>query len=308
MRNPFDGDEWEKIIDDCYRLRYQKDGYTIIDANINGDSGIEGYIGTGVIVYQCYCPEKKYSDDELARKLKIKVSKDIKKLLENGKGFKRVGVNIIKEWHFVTPEYRDKRIVEFCEKKRQEVLEVKKQRKLDYISDDFRILIKTSKDFIEELHKLSFLEKFKYDVALKKTITQEPDWSMCDSKKKDNIERKINAIIDSKKNREAYSSLLTFVGCSYIDGIELLSKIQEVDPIAYEKIISLNQMYKKEVHLKCLLNDDKSINKEVFNNILNEYEEKISKDLGEAFTKESLAELKWDLVSSWIADCPLNFV
>ena len=58
MRNPFDGDEWEKIIDDCYRLRYQKDGYTKIDANINGDSGIEGYIGTGVIVYQCYCPEK----------------------------------------------------------------------------------------------------------------------------------------------------------------------------------------------------------------------------------------------------------
>ena len=51
IQNPYDGDKWEKIIDDCYRLRHQCDGYTKIHANFGGDDGIEGYIHTG-IVYQ----------------------------------------------------------------------------------------------------------------------------------------------------------------------------------------------------------------------------------------------------------------
>lgn len=310
MKNPYDGDEWENVIDSCYRLRFQKEGFTKIPANQGGDGGIEGFVKDGEIVYQCYCPEKEYSDEDLNTKLRDKVTKDIKKLLNNGDELKACGITEVKEWHFVTPGYRDKRIVKHCEKKRQEVMQAKIEKGLDYISDNFSIRIKIADDFKNEINMLSNLENFKFDIALKKPVNKEPDWDKCDSEKVENIERKLAAIIDKNKDSlssKKYSILLNRIGNSYIDGLELLLKVQNDNSELYEKIISLSESYKSDMEFRCLMNDNSSINKQLFQEILDDFGAKLKESLGNVLNVESIAELKWDLVSSWIADCPMEF-
>jgi len=123
LESSLNGTEWQRICDSCYRLRYQDEGYTAIPSIIGGDGGIEGFTRTG-IVYQCYCPERKYSDDDLYEHLRDKVTKDINKLLDPkyAKRLKDLGVPVIKEWHLVIPEYKDSRILQQVENKKLDVL------------------------------------------------------------------------------------------------------------------------------------------------------------------------------------------
>ncbi|WP_246359092.1 glycoside hydrolase family 2 TIM barrel-domain containing protein [Paenibacillus phytorum] len=115
---PLDGDSWEKLCNSCYRIKYQDEHFTEIPAVHGGDAGIEGFTRAGR-VYQCYCPEREYSDDELYDHLRDKMTKDINKLTSQkyAKRLKEMGVPTIKEWHLVIPHYRDSRIIAHAETK-----------------------------------------------------------------------------------------------------------------------------------------------------------------------------------------------
>lgn len=117
------GEKWEKLCNSCYRIRYQEMGYQEIPAQYRGDGGIEGFTKNG-IVYQCYCPEKEYTDDELYEHMRNKMTTDIAKFISKDyeKVLKGLGINNINQWHFVIPQNKDRRILEHAEKKRKEVL------------------------------------------------------------------------------------------------------------------------------------------------------------------------------------------
>lgn len=309
IKNPYDGDEWEILMNKCYRMRYQEHGYQEIPANFGGDAGVEAFTNHG-IVYQCYCPEKHYSDDDLWKSQRDKVTKDIGKLLKNGERLKAIGIKSIKEWHFVTPEYRDSRLLLHCEKKRKEVIEERTKKNLDYIDENFTIIIKTAEDFVSEINKLVFLYKdLKFDIALKHT--GEVDWGKCPSEKAENIKRKLKAIMPYEENPKLeakYNKLVNTWGSFYINGIEVLAGIKAANPEIYEKILKIDNMYRTKVDMKCTLNDDSSINKELFQEIMNEIEDELDKIFGDIFNIESVHELKWDLLGSWLADCPMDFM
>lgn len=309
MKNPYDGDEWETIMDKCYRMRYQDHGYQKVPSNFGGDAGVEAFTNIGV-VYQCYCPEKLYSDDDLWGNQRDKVTKDIGKLINNGVRLKEIGVGTIKEWHFVTPEYRDSRLLIHCERKRKLVLEEKAKNNLDYIDDNFRIIIKTAEDFASEINKLVFLYKdLKFDIALKHTGNV--DWSKCPSEKAENIKRKLKAIMPYEGNsklEERYHKLVNYWGSFYINGLEVLAGIKASNPEIYEKILKIDNMYRTKVDMKCALNVDSAINKELFEEIIGEVDAELGKIFGDIFNMESVQELKWDLLGSWLADCPMDFI
>lgn len=308
LNDKLDGNTWEDLCDKCYRLKYQDYGYQYVPAQYRGDFGIEGYTSTG-IVYQCYYPEKEYSDNELYECQRDKVTRDIKKLLKNGENLKSIGVNKVKEWHFVIPEYKDKRLLQHCEDKRREVLKEKKVKKLDYIDDDFKILVKVEKDFSQELHKILYIEKdMKLNLAIKHT--GDIDWSKCPSDKVANIKRKIKAIM-YKKNDETWDDRYKRIVNRYIDyyvkGMELINRLKISCPEFYEKLFEIENTCRDEVGMKCDLNDDSTINMKLFQNIINDFEKTIKDEFGEQLTITSIAEIKNDLISSWLADCPMDF-
>ncbi|WCK55144.1 hypothetical protein PP175_03920 [Aneurinibacillus sp. Ricciae_BoGa-3] len=308
MNKELSGDLWEVICDSCYRIRYQDEGYQKVPPTHKGDFGVEGYTHSG-IVYQCYYPEKEYTDDELYKKQRIKMTQDINKLISNGEGLKSIGIVNVKEWHFVVPEYRDKRILKHRTDKKKVVIDAKNNNGLDYIDKDFNILIKTEEDFFQEINTLINLENnFKYDFSYRHT--GEINWSDCQSEKVDNIKRKLKAIMTSKGNdldEDRFNRLISIYVSYYTKGIEILNQLRISNPELYESITNISHTFKIEAQVKCDMNLDRSINGELFNEILKDFEVKLSQAFGKIMTITSVAELKNDLVSGWLADCPMDF-
>ncbi|BBB92283.1 MAG TPA: hypothetical protein PKA28_17585 [Methylomusa anaerophila] len=308
INEDMDGKSWEELCDKCLRMRYQKDGYQRVPATYGGDYGIEAFTSTG-IVFQCYYPELNYSDSELHKHLQTKIRNDIAKLLANGDGFKKLGIQQITEWHLITPEYKDKAIIEYCAKKRKEILKEKNEKNLDYIDDNIKILVKVERDFRREICDIIFISRdYKWNLALRHTGNV--DWSQCSAEKVQNIKRKIRAIMPDKGDptwQARHNRLVDQYGSYYIQGMTLLRKLQATVPDMYEKIFYLEQICRRQVQMKCDLHEDNSINKQVFLEMLNEFDEKIASEFGEIITSASRAELRNELVSAWLADCPMDF-
>lgn len=309
IRDNLDGDSWEKWCDACYRDRFQDQNFIKIPAEHLGDAGIEGFTLSG-IAYQCYCPEKDYSDDELFTHLRNKVTKDVGKLIDkdNAKRLKELGVHQIKEWHFVTPEYKDKRIIEHLEKKRKEVVIAASidPKTFSYIDPQIRLVPKVAEDFKIELVRLirNPLVDIKLNTAVKSV--NDPDWVACPAEKIDNIKRKIKAIMKVEENDSTFKEMIVYWAEAYLKGIEIMSALQESCGAIYEDLFDLEQQYKKDVSMQSRMNPDHSLNYKLFMDILKQFENTLRKQF-ECFSEPSIMELKRDLVSGWLADCSLQF-
>ena len=301
------GNAWEELCVKCYRLRYQADNYTPIPATQGGDAGIEGFTNKG-IVHQCYCPEREYTDNKLYEHQRDKLTTDIEKLKQNATRLRALGVPPVVEWHFNIPEYKDARIIAHAESKRQEVLKAKKDKPAAYehIADGFQIVIKTADDFTPEISRI--IRTNLTDIKLNTAIghTSEPDWSKCDSEKVSNIRRKIKAIM-TVDDEESLNKLVGIYVDFYISGLETLNNLRVHFPEIYEEIFQLEQSYKRDVSIKTLLNTDKAMNRQLFEDILDKFHSKLEQDFSSRFTEASIGELKQDLVASWLADCSLEF-
>jgi hypothetical protein len=309
------GNAWEELCVQCYRLRYQSAHYTAIPAVYKGDAGIEGYTFSG-IVHQCYCPERQFSDDELYGHYRDKMTTDIEKLIDSKHAgsyadrLRRMGVPPIKEWHFNIPEYKDNRILEHAEAKRIEVLAAKAAdpELFNHIHDNFKIIIKQAEDFTPEISRI--IRTNLTDMRLNAAIQHsgKPDWSKCDSQKVENIRRKIKAVMQCDENTEdALNELINIYIEFYICGLENMTALRQDFPEIYEDLYKLEQSYKNEVKIKTLLHTDRSMNKALFEKILDEFQSKLEKDFLRVFTIASIGELKQDLIASWLADCSMEF-
>lgn len=310
LDTPLDGDSWEQLITSCYRIKFQDEHFTSIPAVHGGDGGIEGFTRKGR-VYQCYCPERDYNDDDLYDHLRNKMTTDIKKLvsLPNAARLKKLGVPTIKEWHFVIPEYKDSRILSHAETKRQEVLSIKQSdtSNYDYIDKEFIIVIKQAEDFKIEISRI--IRTSLHDMKLNLDIhnTNDLDWTHCNSEKTNNIKRKIKAVMGNIDDAdEDYNDIVNTHIESYIKGIEILRVLRSSYSEVYEDIYMLEQSYKKQVSLKTKMNTNSSINLMLFNEILDDFQQKLEQQF-KYLTFASVMELTTSLISSWLADCSMQF-
>jgi len=309
------GDAWEELCVQCYRIRYQSVHYTAIPAAQKGDAGIEGYTTDG-IVHQCYCPEREYSDNDLYGHYRDKMTTDLEKLVSPKHAssyadrLRSMGVPPIREWHFNIPEYKDHRILAHAETKRQEVLAAKAAypEGFGHIHKDFVIIIKQTADFTLEISRIirTNLTDMRLNAAIQHTAT--PDWSKCDSQKVENIRRKIKAVmhVDDDSDEDLNAVISVYIDY-YICGLENMTALRQDFPEIYEDLYKLEQSYKNEVRIKTLMHTDRSMNKDLFEKILDEFQTKLEKDFSRIFTIASIGELKQDLIASWLADCSMEF-
>ena len=305
-----DGDMWETLCDQCYRNRYQEDGYQKIPATDRGDGGIEGYTQSG-IVYQCYCPEREYSDKELYEHLRDKMTRDINKLVNQkyAKRLNELGVPTIKQWHFVIPDYKDSKILQHAKEKKDFVLEKKKSEpaQYEYISSEFKIIVRVARDFTPELSRI--IRNQQLDVKLNLAVKNIGDinWEECDSDKVKNVRRKVKAVMANVSEEDAlYKDIVKKYIEFYMRGIEILIKLRSSFPEVYEDIHELEMAYKNDVEIETKMNMDRKINAQLFNRILKEFGEKLSEEF-KCLSFASISELKQDMVASWLADCSMQF-
>lgn len=309
LDDKLDGDSWEDLCQSCYRIKYQSEHYMEIPAAYRGDAGIEGFTQNGV-VNQCYCPEKDFSDDDLYEHQRDKMTKDIAKLLspDYKDRLLKLGVPVIKEWHFVIPFYKDSRIIQHAATKTKEVLQKKKDNpgQYDYISDKFVVVIKQAEDFRFEITRTihDSLTDTKLNLAIREIKT--PDWKQCDSEKVENIKRKVAAVMGDGYVEEDFNEVVDTYVESYIKGLEIMRVLRVSYAEIYEDVYGLEQAYKKQVKTKTRMNTDRSMNSILFNEILNDFEQQLKESCG-YFSAASIIELKTDIVCMWLADCSMQF-
>jgi len=304
------GEAWESLCVDCYRIRYANEHYTPIPATQGGDAGIEGFTQTGV-VHQCYCPERSYSDNDLYDHLRNKMTADINKLMESkyGQRLDKLGVPAIKEWHFVIPENRDARIIEHARTKTLEVLSAKIERPKDfpYLDSNFKIIIKTAAEFAVEIIRIIRSPHSDYLLNLTIKGNEAPDWERCDSEKVANIRRKVKAVMNEETDTVEVNKMVDQFVKFYINGLDILNDLRLTAPEMHKDLVELEQVIKGDVSMQTTLNSDPATYHTTFMAILNDFESKLKEEFSTALTLSSIGELKHDLIASWLADCSMEF-
>lgn len=281
-----------------------------IPAVQGGDAGIEGFTRNGIVI-QCYCPERNYSDNELYDHLRNKMTRDLGKLLDSNykKRLAELGVPLIHEWHFVIPENKDDRLLKHAESKRKEVMKAKQDdpERYDHIADDFAIIIKVADDFKPEISRI--IRESLTDKKLNLVIqnVKQTNWTECESEKVNNIKRKVLAVMNGvNEDDEGFNKTVNTFVEAYIKGLEIMQKLRMSYADIYEDVHNLEQTYKREVSIRTMMNTNNSMNLQIFNEILGEFEQKLSKEF-KYFDSTSISELKIDIISMWLADCSMEF-
>lgn len=94
----------------------------------------------------------------------------------------------------------------------------------------------------------------------------------------------------------------------YIKGIKIKNNVKATIPEIYEMIFSIDDVYKRNLEIKSLIMCDSKLNKSFFDETLTKLQNDLESQMGNVLDQRSIAELKFNLISSWIADCPMNFV
>lgn len=294
------GQDWEDICNKLFHLRY-KDNYQEVPARYGGDYGIEGFTFDGDL-FQCYCPEdEEFSSKSLYQLQMEKITKDIKKLISNILKLRELNKNAqIKNWHFVTPSYDSKNLVEHCRKKEQEVQKNISQ----HVTKDFKIILQTENAYVEELQYVVNSKYFSIK-SIDKILTNE-DLQSISSSKNEIIEKIRNKLLklDSLKNDNEKLNKWTFLVFRYfIIGQEELEVLNKSYPDTYKKITRLKNSTERAVEQKSLLGleliDLQTIQKE--------YKEELEKDFMNVCETSLLENLAQEAIADWMARCPIDF-
>ncbi len=295
----FDGDSWEEICQICFQLKYEEDGYQEMVAHTQGDLGIEGYTRDGK-VFQCYCPKKNYSANELFEKQRNKITSDLGKLIAYRKEIKEyLGDIKIKRWYFITPFYLNKDIVKHCVKKAEEM----RNYGLDILDPNFDVLINDIKFIAKEIPYALNLNNFKINVNLEKEITCEEVeyFKKSDVKGIDNLVRKSSALIKNPKFRDKYIENQIK---NYLIGKQKFDILDSNFKVTYEKILRLMTSFQDDVEDICMLESDESSANKIMKKLEDKYQQRLIEELGDSVELVLIDSIKRYSISDWLIRCP----
>ncbi len=299
----FDGNKWEAVCQVCFKLKYEQDSYQEIKAS-PGDHGIEGFTRKGD-AFQCYCPEKQYTQDELHENIRDKITKDLKKLVSFQKELKsKLNGTKIKRWIFVTPYFEKNQIIDHCAKKCQEFRKLG----LEILDNEFVVLI-YDVDYLTK-HLPAALNSIgeKLFIEPDSVITQDIDnFKNSGSEQAINIINKSISIVEnqeiadsSKKSEILAKSYIK----QYLDGFSVVTKLQMRFKESHEKYLRNVDEMATHLEQKKIFHD--SSNKDFVEQINSDVRERINNEFSE-LDPATRNRLSYFVVASWLADCPLRF-
>ena len=306
-----DGNSWEALCIDICRIVYKEEYFHEVPAHYKGDGGIEGFTKSDLgIVLQCYCPDDpNISINDLYDAQRNKVTKDIRKIIDNHQLLKEIGVSKINSWIFLVPEYKDRRILAHCQEKQKMILKARLDdpTNLDYISEDFQIMIKVAADFKTEIARLirSGITDIQLDIPEIESHTI--DWDSIDSEKASNVSRKMKAISPTtEQDSVRIMRLIDFQIRKYLSGKITLEKLSNEYPDIWNDVMKIESVFKNKVIEKTLLSSGHNMNLEVYKELADEFEESLKQQLN-YLTPETTMMFAQSIVSSWLADCHMEF-
>lgn len=294
------GQDWEDLCNKLFHLRY-RDNYQEVPARYGGDYGIEGFTFDGDL-FQCYSPEdEEFSSKSLYELQRNKITNDIKKLIDNIIDIKKINANsLIKNWHFVTPDFDNKNLVEHCRKKEEEV----KQAIPSHTLTDFKIILQTENSYIEEIGHL--VNANILQIQSQGSNYTDEDLAIIGESKNVIVEKIRNKLqkLDSLKNDETRLNKFTYLIFKYfLEGQEELDMLNKSYPDVYQKLIRLKNSVEKDIEQKSII----GLNLHDIQRIQKEYKEELEKDFNNSCELSLLSNLAQEAVADWMARCPIDF-
>jgi len=299
----FVGSSWEEFCQLCFKLKYESEGYQEMPA-WQGDYGIEGFTRTGK-VFQCYCPDTDYPPDKLYEEQRDKITKDLNKLIQYEMQLSSYLKSIkIKEWIFVTPEYKKKDLVKHCQDKAIEY----RSKSCSILDNSFDVLVHDIGFYTAQIPIVKGYKQRKVDINPKESTSDSDitDWKAQQIPYVENAIRKHGLRFDSNaKSLEIKVNTLTQHSIAdFLNGNILIRQWQEYYQEDYERFIRLVSEFEKKVIEKCMFGHLN--NNELYNEIQSELKEKL-KTTFQILDPLMVDRLSNQVMADWILRCPIDF-
>lgn len=300
----FDGNKWESVSQLCFKNNFREEAYQEIKAT-PGDFGIEGFTRAGK-AFQCYCPDKYYSSDDLYEKHRDKITTDLKKLKIYESQLKnRLGTTKIKKWYFVTPEYAKNDIVKHCSQKREEV----KSWNLSIIdNDDFEVIFEDISFLHPFLKTAVENSNIKIDVIPETPIESNDKLKWKDSEisliEKSQIKNAHRVNKNSSNFESNLDKLVDKNVDNYLEGNNILIKWKEDYPNDYETFLNITSYIESEIEERCITSTKEP--SELYEDFRFLLKTELQNSFKNLAPQMILKLTNWAL-ADWIFRCPINF-
>jgi hypothetical protein len=299
----FNGNSWEDFCQQCFKRKYESEGYQEMPATFKGDLGIEGFTRTGK-VFQCYCPDIEYDPTKLYEAQRNKVTADLKKLQTYQDELQAyLAGSKIKEWIFVTPGYSNRELVRHCRDKATEY----KALGLAHLDSEFDVLIHDIENFSAEIPIVLNFRNEKIGINHAERTTEEiTDWANKEIPLVNNAIKKHKARIPEGKGQvdQKVNKLTNNSVSDFLNGEAMIRVWQEKYQDQYEKFVRVIDLFEKNVEERCAVHDGN--NNDLYNSIQNDLRSKLKESF--SFLDDLMIDkLTNRVMADWILRCPINF-
>ncbi|WP_102798904.1 hypothetical protein [Bowmanella denitrificans] len=301
MKNPQNSPkDWENYFKDIVRLHYKPANYRDVPDKHVGDFGIECYTLTGH-VFQCYLPEQVTEVNKLVDSQRRKINADIKKFSEKNINelSKLFGELVITRWILATSANDSAVLTQFCAQKSIEVRNLG----IDYISDDFEILVHTERDYPKEV---GFLRKETYQMNFdfcSTTAEGAAIWIYENTAFLSKLDMKLPKI-ESDANR--ISLIRTFIIQKYLDYQNLMDMLQLEWGDIYSTVFNCIQHRENSLIGRFVLESGETLPGDVIKDEMAKLHDNIMEEV-KSFKGTDLEKIKWGVIADWLIRCPLDF-
>lgn len=300
MTDPIsDPKSWEAYFKNLVRLSYGAANFKDMPDAQRGDLGIECYTFSGH-VFQCYLPEQHSDVGKLVEAQKKKIQKDILKFTNtNTAKLKSLFGDLkISRWILATPYNKSSELARYCTDKSVKVRELN----LEYVADDFQILIQTAEDYpvqVEFLSRDIYQLSFDFDSVSLESVHE---WVLENSKFLEKMNIKIPKVVGDENQR---ASVRAYLVQKYLDYENLKSELETRWPTEYQKLSLCIE--NRESHLASRF---LTVNNAQPNDVMSGELSKLEADLlseVKALKPVDIENIKYGVLSDWLIRCPLDF-
>lgn len=297
----FDGTSWERLCQMAFKLKFGS-LYQKMPAS-PGDYGIEGWTTDGM-AFQCYCPEKSYTQDELRVAIQSKITRDVPKLkLYQAQIASRIGATKIQRWLLVTPVFDHNNLHEHARKKESEA----RAWGLPILHNDFTVLIQDAGYYATEFEQCRRSEG--HPLQMGPAVTAEDVLPRAPEEFEKLIDRKNRARLRDKSGSDSFEAELrkfnTLTESKFLKCDAHLATIERTSPQAFQQIIRVIGHYAEEMQelQVAWTGEPNGLVEEVKTELGRRLEEDLKGTMGFSDARR-LADL---MVSRWLAVCQLDF-
>jgi hypothetical protein len=297
----FDGTSWERLCQAAFKLKYGP-AYQRMPAS-PGDFGIEGWTTDG-LAFQCYCPERHYSQEELYEAARDKITRDIGKLKLYAHDIaERLGATKIQKWLFVTPTINDNALHVHARKKEKDA----RKWQLTILTEDFSISLLDGGYYATEIEqcKRNSGGAVQLGPALDATevLPQAPEEydKLIDRKNRQRLKFRLTSPTFESELQQ-FNQLVQgkFLHCD-----QYLATIERTSPQTFAQIIRVIGHYAEEMQeLKYFWTGEPN---QLVESVRGELGNRLEKQLGGVVSFSDARRLADLVVARWLAVCQLDF-